>query len=161
MLGRYSTLCKAGGGGLHPLPPAASVALGTPCPPATSLGAGNHAEVGDMGSTEHVKRRKKKSPNRKGSFFWHKSREEPASWRSCRQKPWLEIGLGQHSPTAHLHCRRRSRAAPVLHRPSRSQAGRCPCRGETQAVPTANFQTGDNPTNLVGFWGEDAENPPG
>lgn len=139
---------------LHPWPWKHRVLLQHPWGQGTTRSGGH-------GKHRACQKESKKSPNRKGSFFWRKGGEEPASWRSCRQKPWLEIGLGQHSPTAHLHCGRRSRAALVLHRPSWSQAGGCPHRGETQAVPTANFQTGDNPTNLVGFWGEDAENPLG
>lgn len=57
-----------------------------------------------------VSKEGKKGPNRKGSFFWRQGREEPAFWTSCRQKPWLEIGLGRHKPMAH-HCGHPSRAA--------------------------------------------------
>lgn len=61
---------------LHPLPPATPPgALGTPCPSLMSPRKRN-CQWGDVGSI-HV-RRGKKSHNKKGSFFQHEGKEEPA-----------------------------------------------------------------------------------
>ena len=116
--------------GLHPLPPAMSMAWGTPCPSAASPRVGNHSTW----ATWDVQRGER-SPKGKGSCCWRKGGEEPAFRRSCRQKAWLEAGLGQRPAVAHLRCGHPSSAAPGASSPF--PAGGRPRRGRMRAVPTA------------------------
>lgn len=129
-LGRCPTLCRGG-----------EVVSITSCRSTGSLG---HAA--SFCNILEGREWRKKDPNRKGSFFWHKGRGEAAFWRSWRQAAGL--GLGLRTPVAHLCNGHRSRAAPSAPSPRRGvgqAAG--PHRGRRQAVLTARSPKG-------GFLGE-------
>lgn len=85
---------------LHPLPPATPPgALGTPCPLAMSPRARNCAN-GVMWEV-YMSKGAKKATTRKGAFSSTKERRS-LLFKELQTEPWMEMGLGQLEPTAHL-----------------------------------------------------------
>lgn len=85
---------------LHPLPPTTPPeALGTPCPSLMSPRARNCAN-GVMWEV-YVSEGAKKATTRKGAFSSTKERRS-LLFKELQTEPWMERGLGQLEPTAHL-----------------------------------------------------------
>lgn len=162
MLGRYPALCKAGGGGLHPLPPAASVTSGTPCPSATSPGAGNHAEWGTWEAQSMSKGGKKKAQIGKGAFSGVKAGRSllpgevagrspgwKSGWDSTAPRLTSTVGFGAEQ-------RRCSIALPGVRQAGVPAGAKRKQYQQQTSKPETILQTWQV------FWGkEDAENPPG